>query len=63
MIFSKDQGSFRDPSGFIFEHDKRIIRIIKKFGKKNYEYINSKNIIEESINNNFLIKTKDVTSE
>ncbi len=63
MIFSKDHGSFRDPSGFIFEHDKRIIRIIKKFGKKNYEYINSKNIIEESINNNFLIKTKDVTSE
>ena len=61
MELLKNSGSFRDPAGQIYEYNNRIIRIVKKFGKERYELIKEKNIIEESINKNFLINTKDVT--
>ena len=54
MELLKNSGSFRDPAGQIYEYDNRIIRIVKKFGKERYELIKKKNIIEESINKNFL---------
>ena len=54
MQLLKNPGSFRDPAGQIYEHDNRIIRIVKKFGKKRYDLIKKKNIIEESINKNFV---------
>ena len=63
MELLKNSASFRDPAGQIYEYNNRIIRIVKKFGKERYELIKEKNIIEESINKNFLINTKDVTEE
>ena len=63
MNFIKDQGSFRDPAGYVFEYNKRIIRIIKKLGSFKFEEVISSNIIDESIKNNFLINTKNVTPE
>ena len=63
MELLKNSASFRDPAGQIYEYNNRIIRIVKKFGKERYELIKKKNIIEESINKNFLINTKDVTEE
>ena len=63
MKLQRNLGSFRDPSGQIYEFNKRIIRIIKKSGAKRYNHLNSIKIIEESIDNGFLIKTKDVTDE
>ena len=63
MKLLKNTGSFRDPAGQIYYYDNRIIRIIKKFGKKRYEFLKENGIIEESILNNFLIQTKDVTEE
>ena len=63
MKLQRNLGSFRDPSGQIYEFNKRIIRIIKKSGAKRYNHLKSKKIIEESIDNGFLIQTKDVTDE
>ncbi len=63
MKLQRNLGSFRDPSGQIYQFDKRIIRIIKKSGAKRYNHLKSTKIIEESIDNGFLIQTKDVTDE
>ena len=63
MKLQRNLGSFRDPSGQIYEFNKRIIRIIKKSGAKRYNHLKSIKIIEESIDNGFLIQTKDVTDE
>ena len=63
MNFIKDQGSFRDPAGYVFEYNNRIIRIIKKLGADKFQDVISSDIINESIKNNFLINTKNVTSE
>ncbi len=63
MQLLKNPGSFRDPAGQVFNFNDRIIRVIHKFGKERYDYIKNKNIISESINQNFLIPTKEVTEE
>ena len=63
MNFSNISGSFRDPAGQVFENDDRIFRIVKKQGKNRYESIVNKGILEDSISNNFLIKTKEVNNE
>ena len=63
MNFIKDQGSFRDPAGYVFEYNNRIIRIIKKLGLDKFKEIISSDIIDESMKNNFLIETKNVTTE
>ena len=63
MRLLKNPGSFRDPAGQVFNYDDRIIRVINKFGKERYDYIKNTNIISESINQNFLIPTKEVTEE
>ena len=63
MQLLKNPGSFRDPAGQVFNYDNRIIRVIKKFGKKRYDYLKDKDIISESVNKKFLIPTKDVTDE
>ena len=63
MNFIKDQGSFRDPAGYVFEYNNRIIRIIKKLGADKFQDVISSDIINESMKNNFLIETKNVTTE
>lgn len=59
----ENPGSFRDPAGQIFEYDGRIIRVIKSFGKKRYDFLLQKEILKKSIEKKFLIQTKDVTDE
>lgn len=56
----KVHGSFRDPSGAVFKYQNKIIRSISKIGEKKYIYIKNKNIIEDSIKNNFLIDTFEI---
>lgn len=63
MQLLKNPGSFRDPAGQVFNYNNRIIRVVKKFGKKRYDYIKDKDVISESIKKKFLIPTKDVTGE
>ena len=63
MELLKNPGSFRGPSGQVYKYNDRIIRIVKKFGKKKYEYIKEKGLIAESTKNNFLINPKEVNEE
>ena len=63
MELVKNPGSFRDPSGQIFEYNNRIIRVVTSLGKKRYEFIKEQNLIEESIKNNFLVDTKEIENE
>lgn len=61
--YSSEPSSFRDKLGNIFYVDKKVIRTINKIGKKNFEFIIDKKILEEAISNNFLIGTKIVNKE
>lgn len=56
----KIPGSFRDPSGNVFNYQNKIIRSVSKIGEQKYLYIKNNNIIEESIKNNFLINTFEI---
>ena len=56
----QNPGSYRDPAGSVYNYNGRIIRTVKKYGLKRYEYIKNNNILDSSIKNNFLIKTKEV---
>ena len=63
MKLSNIPGSFRDPAGQVFEYENKIYRVVKKEGKQRLETAISKNIINESISNNFLIDTKIVNNQ
>ena len=58
MKLSYIPGSFRDPAGNVFDYENKIYRVINKNGKERFDNVFCKNIIEESILNNFLINTK-----
>lgn len=55
------KGSFRDPIGSVFEYDNRILRIVSKYGEE--KYLSIRNIIQDSIRNNFLIETSEINEE
>lgn len=63
MKLLKNPGSFRDPAGQVFEYGDRIIRVVNKYGKDRFQYLLDNNVIKNSIEEGFLIETKDVTSE
>ena len=58
MIF--DEGSFRDPAGRVFYHSNKVYRIVKQTGKKRIDFLNSKDLINKSSKNNFLIESRDL---
>ena len=60
MELLKNPGSFRDPAGVVYKYNNRIIRSIKKPGKERYEFIKKNNLIAESVEQNFLIDTKEI---
>ncbi len=55
-----ERGSFRDPTGNIFYDDGRVYRLINNFGLNQYNSLKNSNIIQESIDRNFLIPSKEV---
>ena len=59
----EEKGSFRDPAGKIFYHKNKIYRKLNKLGKKRLNFILEKNILEESIKNNYLVNSKIVKIE
>ncbi len=61
--FSTEPSSFRDNLGNVFYFDKKVIRTINEFGKKNFEFILDKNILDESFSNKFLVKTKIIDKQ
>ncbi len=56
MIF--DEGSFRDPAGQVFYHSNKVYRIVNQTGKKRIDFLNSKDLINKSSKNNFLIESR-----
>ena len=56
----KNQGSFKDPAGNIYEYNGRIIRKVTKFGKLRYEFIKNSGILQSSIDNGYLVDTKEI---
>ena len=56
----EEKGSFRDPAGRIFYHNNKVYRKLSKLGETRLKYIIDKNIIMDSIKNNFLINSKIV---
>ena len=55
-------GSFRDPFGYIFEQNDFIFRTILSPAKKQYEAIRDEGLIQESIEQGFLIESEELTS-
>lgn len=58
---SRISGSFRDPSGNVFKHENKILRTVSKIAEE--KYLSIKNIIQDSIKNNFLIDTIEINDE
>ena len=61
MIF--DEGSFRDPAGQVFYHSSKVYRIIKETGKKRIDFLESKDLINKSSTNNFLIESRALSDQ
>ena len=61
MIF--DEGSFRDPAGQVFYHSNKVYRIVNQTGKKRIDFLNSKDLINKSSKNNFLIESRLLNSQ
>ena len=56
MIF--DEGSFRDPAGKVFYNSNKVYRIIKQAGKDRIDFLNTKDLINISSKNDFLIESR-----
>ena len=54
----EESGSFRDPAGSIFYVNERIFRKINKFGEDRINFLEKENILQKSIEKNYLIQTK-----
>ncbi len=61
MIF--DEGSFRDPAGRVFYHLDKIYRLIGNSGKERIDFLQQKDLITKSKENNFLINSKILNDE
>ena len=55
MSIHKNSGSFRDSFGYVFHKNDSIFRTILPPAKKQYEAIRDKGLIQESIDQGFLI--------
>ena len=56
----EEKGSFRDPAGNVFYYENKIYRKINYLGIERLDYILKNKILEDSIENKFLIKSKAV---
>ena len=58
---NEDRGSYRDPAGQICYHDEKVFRKINKEGQTRLEFLIQNNIIDESIEKNYLIHSKKIS--
>ena len=56
-----ESSSFRDNLGNVYNYEKKILRSVNRAGKPNYEFIKSKNLLEDSIKEKYLIDTKELS--
>ena len=61
MNIEFDKGSYRDPAGKIFYYKGRVLRGLNSKGVERFKHIKENNILDESIKQNFLIPTTEVT--
>ena len=61
MIF--DEGSFRDPAGKVFYNSNKVYRIVKQAGKDRIDFLNSKDLINKSSKNDFLIESRSLSDQ
>ena len=62
MTIFFEKGSYRDPAGKVFYKNGKVYRGLNSEGVKRYNFIKDSKILEESIKNNFLIKTKEANN-
>jgi hypothetical protein len=61
MIF--DEASFRDPAGKVFYDSNKVYRIVKQAGKDRIDFLNSKDLINKSSQNDFLIESRSLSDK
>jgi hypothetical protein len=58
----KNTASFRDPSGYIYEENQEIFRVIKKSYQDNYDHLVSSGLYDELVEKNLLIPHCEVVN-
>lgn len=56
-------GSFRDPSGFVFQHEGKLYRQINQCYKENYDLFLSSGLYEELVDKGLLVPHREVSRE
>ncbi|MDC3125834.1 hypothetical protein OA418_03250 [Candidatus Pelagibacter sp.] len=59
----EETGSFRDPAGRIFYHQNKVFRKLSNRGFEKFEYLYKNEIIQKSIDSNYLIHSKLISDE
>ncbi len=62
MMIVRDQGSFRDPSGYVAHYGDRIFRILREDAFSSFEWLKSSGFLAELLRKRWLIPT-EVASE
>lgn len=57
---NKEPSSFRDPSGYIYYEDNKVIRKINPIYFKEYNHLINSGLYDELVNNNLLIRHKEI---
>ena len=58
-----DKGSFRDPAGNVFYHLDKVYRLVNKSGTDRINFLDKKNLLKKSIENNFLVNSRVLNNE
>ncbi len=58
----RDQGSFRDPSGYVAHYDDRIFRILREDGFSSFEWLKSSGLLADLVAKRWLVPT-DISTE
>ena len=58
-----ESGSFRDPAGRVFYHENEVYREVAPNGQKRLEFLQSKNLLNQLIDKEYLIKTEIIRDE
>ena len=59
-MINKELSSFRDPSGYIYYKDNKVIRNVNKIYFKEYEHLMNSGLYNELIKNKYLIEHKEI---
>jgi ribosomal protein L11 methylase PrmA len=62
LVPTPDGGSFRDPSGFVFLDDDRVLRTVAKPGQANYERVRDLGILSELQSQGHIVACREIAS-